>query len=348
MVKSLKQFVPIFANSGAFRIMVSLLDQSGGERPNLLRVLTYHRVDTPQARPWLDPVLISASPQGFDAQMKYLAANYQPISVFDVLKVLEKNDQKLLPPRAVLVTFDDAYQDFEQHAWPVLKQYRIPVTLFVPTAFPDHPERPFWWDRLFHTIHSNVKGEISTPIGTLAIGTDLERRQANLRLKNHIKSLPNDKAIAFVEDIERQMNISPEANCVLGWDELRKLAQEGVTLAPHTQTHPIMNHIPPGAMQKEALDSLHDLKREIGETPPVFAYPSGFHNTEVVSAVRAAGFKLAFTTERGINILGRDDPLQLQRINVGPQTTIPILRAQLMSLSAFLYPIGKKVFTAFG
>ena len=109
-----------------------------------------------------------------------------------------------------------------------------------------------------------------------------------------------------------------------------------------------MNHIPPDAMQREALDSLHDLQREIGQTSPVFAYPSGFHNPEVVSAVRAAGFKLAFTTERGINILGRDDPLQLQRINVGAQTTVPILRAQLLSLSASLYPIGKRVFTAFG
>ena len=329
-------------------MMVSLLDQSGGEHPNLLRVLTYHRVDTPQACPWLDPVLISASPEAFEVQMKYLAANYQPISVFDVLKALEKDGQTLLPPRAVLVTFDDAYQDFEQHAWPVLQRYQIPVTLFVPTAFPDHPERLFWWDRLFHTLHSTVKSEISTPIGNLAIGTDLERSQANLRLKNHIKSLPNDMAIAFVEDIEQQMDISPKANCVLGWKELRKLAQDGVTLAPHTQTHPIMNHIPPGAMQNEALNSLYDLRREIGEIPPVFAYPSGFHNAEVVSAVRAAGFKLAFTTERGINILGRDDPLQLQRINVGPQTTLPILRAQLLSLSASLYPIGKKVFTAFG
>ena len=348
MVKSLRKFVPIFANSAAFRKVVSLLDQTGGERSNLLRVLTYHRVDRPQARPWLDPVLISASPEVFEVQIKYLAANYQPISVSDVLQALEKNDQTILPPRAVLVTFDDAYQDFEQHAWPVLKRYQIPVTLFVPTAFPDHPERLFWWDRLFHALHSTVKSEISTPIGNLALGPDLERSQANLRLKNYIKSLPNDVAIAFVENIEQQLGVSPQANCVLGWEKLRKLAQEGVTLAPHTQTHPIMNHIPPSAMQNEALDSLYDLQREIGETLPVFAYPSGFHNTEVVSAVRAAGFKLAFTTERGINILGRDDPLQLQRINVGAQTTVPILRAQLLSLSAALYPVGRKVFTVFG
>lgn len=348
MVKSLRRFLPVFANSAAFRKVVALLDQSGAERPNLLRVLTYHRVDAPQARPWLDPVLISASPEVFETQMKYISTNYQPISIYDVLDALEGHHRTILPPRAILVTFDDAYQDFEQHAWPVLKSYHIPVTLFVPTAFPDHPERLFWWDRLFHALHSSVKSEISTPVGILAIGTDLERSQANLRLKNHIKSLPNDAAIAFVEDLEYQLNVAPRTNCVLGWAALRKLANEGVTLAPHTQTHPIMNHIPLGAMQDEASGSLHDLQREIGETLPVFAYPGGFHNAEVVSAVRAAGFKLAFTTERGINILGREDPLQLQRINVGAQTTVPILRAQLLSLSASLYPIGKKVLTAFG
>lgn len=348
MVKSLRHFLPIFANSAAFGKMVALLDHTGIERPNLLRVLTYHRVDAPQARPWLDPVLISASPEVFEVQMKYISTNYQPISVYDVLESLERNGRTILPPRAILVTFDDAYQDFEQHAWPVLKRYHIPVTLFVPTAFPDHPERLFWWDRLFHALHSTVKPEISTPMGTLAIGTDPERSRANLRLKNHIKSLPNDVAIAFVEDLEHQLNVAPRTNCVLGWAALRRLANEGITLAPHTQTHPIMNHLPLGAMQNEASGSLRDLQREIGETPPVFAYPGGFHSAEVVSAVRSAGFKLAFTTERGINILGREDPLRLQRINVGAQTTVPVLRAQLLSLSASLYPIGRNVFDAFG
>lgn len=345
MVKSLRQFVPIFANSVAFQKMIALLEQTGGERANLLRVLTYHRVDEPQARPWLDPVLISASVADFEAQMKYLSANYQPVSVFDVLDAFEKRDQRILPKRAVLVTFDDAYYDFEQYAWPLLKHYRIPVTLFVPTAFPDHPERLFWWDRLFHAIHTTTKSEISTPIGNLAISTELERKQTNTRLKNHIKSLPNAAAIAFVEDLESQLNVSPHTNCVLGWDALRKLANEGVTLAPHTQTHPIMNHIPPSAMQNEALGSLHDLQREIGLTPPVFAYPSGFYNPEVVEALKNAGFKLAFTTERGINNLSQVDHLQLQRINVGAQTTIPILRTQLLSLSASLYPLSKKVFS---
>lgn len=348
MVKSLRQFVPIFANSAAFHKVVTLLDQTGGERPNLLRVLTYHRVDAPQARPWLDPVLISASPEGFEVQMKYLSANYQPVSISDVLEAVERNDQAILPPRAVLVTFDDAYQDFEEHAWPVLKRYQIPVTLFVPTAFPDHPERLFWWDRLFHALHTTAKGEIKTPIGNLEIGTELGRSQANLHLKRHIKSLPYDAAIGFVEDLEHRLNVSRQPNCVLGWEALRKLSKEGVTLAPHTQTHPIMNHIPSEAMQHEAQGSFDDLEREIGNTPPVFAYPSGFHNPQVVRVLQAAGFRLAFTTERGINRLGHTDLLRLQRINVGAHTTIPILGAQLLALSATLYPIGKKILNRAG
>jgi peptidoglycan/xylan/chitin deacetylase (PgdA/CDA1 family) len=333
MVKSLRQFIPIFANSAAFQRLVAFLDRTGRERANLLRVLTYHRVDEPQSHPWLDSGLISASPAAFEAQMKYLVANYQAVSIYDVLDALEKKDTSILPPRAVVVTFDDAYSDFEEHAWPVLKQYRLPVTLFVPTAFPEHPERLFWWDRLFHAIHTTVKADVNTPIGRLSINTARERSRAVIRLKKYIKTLPNEAALT-----------SPHANSVLGWESLRKLANEGVAVAAHTQTHPIMNHIPPSVMQNEALGSLYDLHREIGVTPPVFAYPSGFYNPDVVKAIKSAGFKMAFTTERGINDLRHVHPLKMQRINVGAQTTIPILRAQLLSLSASLYPIGKKVF----
>ena len=337
----LRQVTPFIVDSAIFDKFIGLLEHTGGERGNLLRVLTYHRVDEPGARPWLDSGLISATPKAFDEQMKYVSANYQLISVLDVLQTIEKRG--LLPPRAVMVTFDDAYCDFEQHAWPVLKKYRIPVTLFVPTSYPDHPERLFWWDRLSHALHATGRREIDTPVGLLPLSSTAQQNQACVALKNYIKTLPQEAATTFVEQICTDLDVPAHENSVLGWDALRKLAADGVTLCAHTQTHPIMNHISPEAMCSEAYNSLQDLEREVGKTLPAFAYPSGFHNEEVVRAVERAGFKLAFTTERGINDLGRVHPLQLQRINVGMRTTIPILRAQLLSLSATLYPLGKKV-----
>ena len=339
MVRLIKQIAPVVANSAAFEKFVGLLESSDGERGNLLRVLTYHRVDEPNAHPWMDPGLISASPESFKAQMKYLAANYQVVSAHDVIKAVESEGATALPPRAVTITFDDAYCDFAQHAWPVMKQYQIPVTLFVPTAFPDHPERSFWWDRLYNAIQSTEKGELETSTGSFPVSTAGQRVQAYKRIKNHIKTLPNEVAMREVSDLCRKLGVSSQPNCVLGWDALRKLAKEGVTLGAHTQTHPIMTSITLEEMRKEILGSRQDLLRETGSEPQVFAYPSGIHDKDAVYAVEEAGFALAFTTERGMNQIRHTDRLRLRRINVGRRTTIPLLRAQLLSLTAPLYSL---------
>src|SRR2546421_516354 len=123
--------------STAFSTFLALLERIGDPRPNVLRVLTYHRVDEPGARPKLNPGLISATPEVFDQEMSYLAANYHVVSMPELLQAYRTGTP--LPPRAVLVTFDDAYCDFAEHAWPTLKRYRLPATLFVPTAYPDQP-----------------------------------------------------------------------------------------------------------------------------------------------------------------------------------------------------------------
>lgn len=340
----LKEFLPVVANSPVFARFVNLLEHAGGERVNLLRVLTYHRVDEPDTHPWLDPGLISATPEVFEKQMKYLAANYEPVSLLDVVGAFESQGETVLPPRAVMVTFDDAYYDFEKHAWPVLKYYRIPATLFVPTAFPDHPERLFWWDRLFHAIHTTPVAEFTAPIGYLPLSTTVERVQAYKSLKDYFKTIPHAQVIAEVDRICRELEIPPQRNIVLGWDSLKKLAGEGVTLGAHTQNHPIMNCVTLDELEREVTGSRQDLTCQIGSVPLTFAYPSGIHNEAAVGVVKRAGFKLAFTTRRGLNTISRADPLRLQRINVGARTTLPILRAQLLGWSAQVYSWSNRFF----
>jgi peptidoglycan/xylan/chitin deacetylase (PgdA/CDA1 family) len=143
MFQIIKNTASIAARSAAFDRFVELLENADSQKPGFLRVLTYHRIDEPTRRPWLDPGLISAVPEEFAKQMDYLAASYQMVSVGDVLTAVKSQNIKDLPPRAVLVTFDDGYCDFEEQAWPVLREHKIPAILFVPTAYPDHPERTF-------------------------------------------------------------------------------------------------------------------------------------------------------------------------------------------------------------
>lgn len=319
--------------------LAPLLGALGDRRPNLLRVLTWHRVDEPHRRPQLAPSLISATPQTFERQAAMLAARFRAVSLDDVLEAATGG--RPLPPRAVLLTFDDAYADFAEFAWPILKRHALPAVVFVPTAFPGNPQRRYWWDRLHAALHvAASQGPAFVPVNghdrwPIAVGGSTAATFR--RLAQHVKSLPHEAAMQLVDDVCRPLESSVEPRppgemeaAVLSWPQLRRLRDEGVAIAAHTRTHPVLTRLPPERIREELAGSLSDLHRELGRMPAVVAWPIGAHNAEVEAAAREVGVRLAFTTIRGVNDLaGRADPLRLRRINVGAGTTRWMLRAQL-------------------
>ncbi|MGH7201173.1 MAG: polysaccharide deacetylase family protein, partial [Planctomycetaceae bacterium] len=319
----MKQLVLRSARGGAFAGCVALLERLGDRRANLLRVLTYHRIDEPDASRQLHPGLISATPAEFTLQMEHLASRCRAVSMQDALAAFRETLP--LPPRSVLITFDDAYADFAQHAWPVLRRLGLPATLFVPTAYPDRPQQAFWWDRLHRAVHgANGRAVLPTPLGPFPVGDASSRQRTLRRLSGHVKSLPHRDTLEFIESVCNGETVS--ANGVLGWAELRRLAGEGLTLAPHSRTHPLFSRLPLDEARAEAVGSRADLEREIGPPPPVFAYPSGAFTAATAGMLREEGFELAFTTRRGVNAVASADPLRLRRINVGRHTSLPLLR----------------------
>jgi peptidoglycan/xylan/chitin deacetylase (PgdA/CDA1 family) len=316
------------AASPGLALFVTVLEHLVPQRLGALAVLTYHRVDEEEARPELYPGLISAAPAEFAAQMRHIAARRSIVSLDDVLAA--RAGDRLLPPDAVLITFDDAYADFEEHAWPVLRSLGLPVTLFVPTAFPGDPELTFWWDRLWNAIRTAAVVEVATRVGLLPLRNDHERLRAYLRLRDHVKALPHDAALAVVEELEAALASPPSASAVLDWSRLRRLAREGVTLAPHTRTHPLLNRVPAEQARAEVAGSFADLRREVGAAAPAFAYPAGGYAPAAEEALREEGCAVAFTTARGVNAVAGGEWLRLRRINVGRRSTLPVLRAQLL------------------
>ena len=108
--------------------MVALLERLDYEAPDLLRVLTYHRVESAEADHAPAPGL-GVSPDAFAEHMRYLRSHCRVVSVDEVLHALRAREG--LPPRSVLITFDDGYRDFRLNAWPVLKSLGLPAILFV-------------------------------------------------------------------------------------------------------------------------------------------------------------------------------------------------------------------------
>jgi peptidoglycan/xylan/chitin deacetylase (PgdA/CDA1 family) len=291
----------------------------------------YHRVAAPFDCD-LNPVLRSATPESFEEHVRLLAAEYSPVSLDDVLAA--RVGERELPQRAVLVTFDDGYRDFAEHGWPVLRRYAVPVTLFVPTAFPSNPKAEFWWDRLYRSFsHTTRRDELRTALGTLSLRSAAARYASCRTLVEQLKKVPHARAMCIVEDVLGALGELPARSSVLGWDELRRLVGEGLSVAPHSRTHAMLDQVCRRELEEEVVGSRRDIEEALGYCPPVFCYPAGQRSALVEEVLQAAGYTVAFTTELGHNDTRTAEWLGLRRINVSPRVTTTVLRALLSPLS---------------
>lgn len=307
------------------------LERRAREASHTLRVVTYHRIGDPRHEEHGDSKLYSATPEMFRTQMQLLADRYHVLSMGEVVEAVRSRG--LLPPRAVLITFDDAYPDFQEIAWPILREMALPVTLFVPTAYPDNAAAEFWWDRLARAIRFADPGAtIEGPRGRLSLDSMRRRQRAAMGLREYVKTLPHDTAMHWVDRLCAQLDLPPSSIATtLGWSALRQLRDEGVVLGAHTRTHPLLDRIDETRLEAEIFGAKQDLEEHVGSCLPIFAYPAGAVGREAPAMLRSAGFELAWTTRAGASDLARDDPLQLRRFHVGISTTAPLLRARLAS-----------------
>ena len=296
----------------------------------MLRVLAYHRVAELWDTPAVDPRSVSATPEGFAQQMEHLVRSYRVVSMPEVLEAVEKG--RPLPKRATLITFDDAYADFAEIAWPILRQFQLPATIFVPTAYPDQPGCAFWSDRLYQAFAATSRTEINiSPLGHLPLVPLHQKRRSLRMIQNHLITVPHCEAMRLADSLCAELGLSRvQGGSVLTWKQLRELARDGLTLGSHTRTHPVMTQVTRAQMREEVQGSLEDLKREIGACLPIFCYPNGNYNDTVVSVLRDQGIRLAFTTLSGPNKWGSVDPLCLHRVVIMPRTTPAIFCLRLL------------------
>lgn len=87
-------------------------------------VLQYHHVSDDT------PAVTSVSPALFAEHMAHIKdAGYEVLRLEDLVAMLKAGDE--LPDRAVAITFDDAYESIYTEAFPILKQYGWPFTVFL-------------------------------------------------------------------------------------------------------------------------------------------------------------------------------------------------------------------------
>ncbi len=164
-------------------------------RPHRLAIMVFHRV-----RPAPDPFL-SGDPdvKQFTAIMDLVRSRFSPLSLAEGLRRL---DEGTLPQRAVCVTFDDGYADNLTVALPVLKQFEIPVTVFIASGYLDG--RLMWNDRLAEAIRRLPGDKVDLNeyrFGVHALGDPRERAKLLRDLLGLLKYCPPEFRDVIADDL---------------------------------------------------------------------------------------------------------------------------------------------------
>jgi sugar transferase (PEP-CTERM/EpsH1 system associated) len=289
-----------------------------GER---LVVLTYHRVlPVRAALGYALPPMVMPRDE-FDAQMAHLSRRYAPLPLGEAAERLARGT---LPPRAVVVTFDDGYGDNYRHAFPILRKHGIPATIFVVTGALDR-RTPFWWDAVAQAVERIAalgRADADGLPGWLAARLDALRSGGR----------SGETARAIVQELNRRDREEREATLaallaaapaggaggegVLTWAEVREMRRAGIEFGSHTVSHAFLDELAPEEARREIEDSLERLASELGAPTRLFAYPRGRVAEPLRALLREAGVNVAVTTELGDNRTS-DDLLALRRLDAG-------------------------------
>lgn len=90
------------------------------------------------------PDRLSTTVADFERQLDHL--NNLGACVLGLADAARRTAEGTLPPRAVVLTFDDGYASVVEQAWPRLRERQMPATFFVTSGYVGSSKR-FPWDR---------------------------------------------------------------------------------------------------------------------------------------------------------------------------------------------------------
>ncbi|RMH37804.1 MAG: polysaccharide deacetylase family protein [Nitrospirae bacterium] len=267
----------------------------------ILTILVAHRVNEAP-----DPFRGGLAPKLFQAQLEHLARFYRFYDLQEAVSLLWRG---ALPRNALVLTFDDGYRDNFDYAFPILCSVGVPATIFLTTGPLDDPEHSILWhDMLFDTFRSAPPQAMELDGRWFDLASLTDRQRALFAYRQHLRRFDATTWPSRIRELRKRLGLSPDDIIhgyeKLTWDQVHKMAAQGITFGAHTVTHPILTCCAPSTARQEIRASHEALRKALGEEPIAFAYPNGSRkdfNDSVIAMVRQAGFTCAVSTIAGTN-----------------------------------------------
>jgi len=277
-------------------------------------IFNYHSIAGAGEAPWVDP-RYHLPPAEFERQMRFLSERRNPVSLGRLVEAMI--DGRDLPPRSVVVTFDDGYLDHFAVAAPILAKLRIPATFFLPTGYVSRTENQ-WVDRLYGSFLRRTRPELDVDGRSFDLSRADQERAAFKRMEGILLKATCPERDLHLERVEEQLR--PEGTAprlTMDWNEAKRLQKlsPDFEIGGHSRDHLDVSALSPGEARREIASCAGDLRRELGEAPRDFSFPYERWTPETQNEVRANGFRSALGMGSDFLITRRSDRFALPRLD---------------------------------
>jgi len=282
-------------------------------------ILNYHRIGAARQSAF-DRALWSADAAAFDAQVRFLASQFDVVTPNDLPDILGRRKG-----RFVLITFDDGYLDNYEVAFPILRRHGVPATFFVTTGFVD--TQPLsWWDEIAWMVRTSRKSGIEA-VAWLPAPVPFDepdRERAVHALLNAYTAMPGDSTGAYLDALAAatgsgRWRAEQGSADWMTWDMLREMRAAGMVVGGHTVNHPVLAQLSADQQWEEISGCRRRIGEELGEQMRYFSYPVGGResfNRDTRTCLRRAGVQYAFSYYGGFRTFAPSDDLDIPRIAI--------------------------------
>jgi peptidoglycan/xylan/chitin deacetylase (PgdA/CDA1 family) len=320
---------PVFVRSGAPRLLHRHFF------PQKLTIITYHAVVRSPLKIY-DWCFLGE--ESFRQQLTYLKKHFDVVSLAAAVEALWAG--KLNRPTAV-ITLDDGYQNNYSVAFPILREFGLPATVFIATGFIDTDDT-LWTLRLNLSLAATKRTSLPWNGKNLDLSDTPSRAKANVMIRKSLRDLPRPELMSRLSEIIKMLGEDPKRPVeldspfrMLTAQAVKEMNESGlIEFGAHTHTHRILTRLSSNECKKEIELSLRGVEELSGRTCRFFAYPLGgreHYNQQSIDILRSFGIRAAVTTRTGAN--DRKTPLlELRRYGAGPNDDMTVFQLKVHHL----------------
>jgi peptidoglycan/xylan/chitin deacetylase (PgdA/CDA1 family) len=309
-------------------------------------ILAYHRVVTPDdlSRGYIEPGMYVLH-DVFDMQVRWLLERFEILSFTQLLARWNDNEWDERKKYCVL-TFDDGWLDNYHHAFPILKTYQVPATIFLPTNYIGSNEW-FWTEKIAFLltclgqprVTSMQRNRVGAMIAELPglvrselVGQEGISLTTMGKVIRQCKLLSPSEIESLLNRLSEILEVSnPHERVTVNWSEVTEMAKNGISFGSHSCSHHLLTRLNEETVRQELQESNRLLRTLPVGYLPVFCYPNGDNNYAIQDLVKQSQYVAAVGTRSGAEGRRPENMYELNRIGMHNDVseTVPLLSFHL-------------------